>query len=803
MNLNHYLNSIHSKQLILNSNAITVLTVAILYFGLAKTGFIFTSVANPVAPLFLATGLALACVIIVGKNALIGVWIGSFLANFTNIIQLHSEEGSYLLFALSSFIIATASTVGAGISSRLVLRICNGLDILHNGKTVLVLLVIGSNTFSIIASTFGVFGLTIAGFSKWENFLNHWFTWWLSDTVGAIILSPFILAWYYKDSYKFKTTNLLELLFLVLLTIAFCVLVFFYVGELKYLLIPLAIGTAYRFGIRITSTLIVFITLFSAIVTNIEIGPFAKLSIIDSILYLDLFIGVIVLCGLFFAATIAERKRAENLTIISEKKLRKNQDILQATIDCPKGVSIFSIGLNYEYLSFNSLHKINMRYVFGAIISLGISLDKYIKNKNEFDEISTILNKVFKGENITFTKHYKQFDIYWEFRLSPIRKTNNEIIGATIVTTNITEIIYSQKALKESEERFRTIFENIQDLVFQTDPIGIILNVSPSVTDITEYTSEELIGKSSRILQTDDEEHDTVIKLINERQIISNFEHLLKTKSGKVITVSVNAKMIFDQNGNKHHIDGILRDITQIKEKEKEIEYQNLRLNIQNKELEQFAYITSHDLQEPLLTLKCFADLLKEEFPNNANSNIKQYLDFMLESSNRMQILVKGLLDYSRIGKQIEVSKVDCNQIVSLVLDSEKETIQAINCQITTGPLPTIKGYSVDLIQLFQHLLKNAFKFRKKDTPLEIHISATLKVGFWEFVVSDNGIGIHESNIEKIFVIFKRLNNREEYAGIGIGLAVCKKIVAIHGGEIWAESKLGEGTSIHFTIPVK
>ena len=211
--------------------------------------------------------------------------------------------------------------------------------------------------------------------------------------------------------------------------------------------------------------------------------------------------------------------------------------------------------------------------------------------------------------------------------------------------------------MKKSEEKYRNIFENIQDVIFQTDPNGIFLNISPSIKDITGYTPEELIGKPTNVLQTDEEKPDAVIKLIQEKFILKNFEKLIKTKSGEIICISLNAKMIFDKNGIPHHIDAIAQDITQRKKDEKEIANQNQKLQIQNKELEQFAYITSHDLQEPLITLKCFSELIKADFPKDANENINQYLDFILESSDRMQKLVKGLLDYSRIGSQIEITR--------------------------------------------------------------------------------------------------------------------------------------------------
>jgi len=204
-------------------------------------------------------------------------------------------------------------------------------------------------------------------------------------------------------------------------------------------------------------------------------------------------------------------------------------------------------------------------------------------NKNELNEAIVALNKAFEGESMTTIKYFEATDSYWELRSSPIIDNSKEIIGATIISTNIDERIKAQEALKKSEEKYRDIFENLQDVIFQTDPNGIFWNLNASIEDFTGYTPEELIGRPTNVLQTDEEEPDAVIKLVNEQLILKNFEKLVKTKSGELIWVSLNAKMIFDKNGNKHHIDAIARDITQIKEKEKKITLRHKKLKIQQK----------------------------------------------------------------------------------------------------------------------------------------------------------------------------------------------------------------------------
>ncbi|PVX46271.1 PAS domain S-box-containing protein [Flavobacterium sp. 103] len=796
------LNFSYSIPSLLRSTPIAVLVVATLYILLAKISFLLTIDESTVSPIFLAAGFAFGSTLILGRNALIGIWIGSLYSNTLLSNDLANLDKTLFLNHLPiAFFISIGSVIASISATIIVTRFCEKEHPLSNGKNVLTLLILGPIAYSTITSLIGVASFFLNGSIPVEQFWYTYKTWWLGDAIGIILITPLMLSWFSKDSFNTNNFNFLEITLYGLATILLCFGVFFQYHDLKYLILPLLFWSAYRFGIQITTLFIIIIALFAIITTAQGIGPFNEERINDSILFLDLFLSVTIICSLFLAGIISERKKTEDSIKTSEKRLRENQTLLESTLESPKGVSIYSLGRNFEYLSFNSQHSINMKIMYGIDIALGMKLQDCMINKDELDDSLAVLSKVFLGENITTVRHFEFNDSYWEFRTSPIVNQNDEIIGATVISTNISKKIKAEEALKKSEEKYRNIFENIQDVIFQIDPNGIFWSISPSIKDITGYTPEELIGKPTNILQTDEEKPDAVIKIIQEKFILKNFEKLVKTKSGELICVSLNAKMIFDKNGIPHHIDAIAQDITQRKKDEKEIANQNQKLQIQNKELEQFAYITSHDLQEPLLTLKYFSELIKADFPKETNENINQYLNFILESSNRMQKLVKGLLDYSRIGSQIELTKVDCNEIVNNSISTLSDTIQKTETQIIVDDLPQIQGSSVELIQLFQNLIENAIKFRKKETPLTINITAKQVEDNWQFAVQDNGIGIEEQNKEKAFIIFKRLNNRDEYPGIGIGLSICKKIVALHRGSIWVESTIGQGTIVYFTLP--
>ena len=217
-------------------------------------------------------------------------------------------------------------------------------------------------------------------------------------------------------------------------------------------------------------------------------------------------------------------------------------------------------------------------------------------------------------------------------------------------------------------------------------------------------------------------------------------------------------------------------------------------------EIEQFTFITAHDLQEPLLTMTNFTQLLQAEFAGKLEGDGNKYIEFIAGAADRMKSLVKGLFDFFILGEGSVRSMVDCNIVVSEVVADLGDLIQSNHAKITVEKLPILPGYEAELKLLFMNLMVNAIKFRKKDILPEIKIMAESCEKSWTFKISDNGIGIEEKNKVKIFIIFKRLHKRSEYGGTGIGLSHCKKIVELHGGKIWVESTPGEGSIFIFTI---
>ena len=241
--------------------------------------------------------------------------------------------------------------------------------------------------------------------------------------------------------------------------------------------------------------------------------------------------------------------------------------------------------------------------------------------------------------------------------------------------------------------------------------------------------------------------------------------------------------------------------IKRLKENEAEMEKKTEDLLRSNKQLEQFVYIASHDLQEPLRTISNYVNLFEEDYKDKLAESSVKYLDRITKATRRMQLLITELLEYARVGRTQEAAAVDCNILLEEVSKDISASIEESGAVIQSGILPIVYGNFLELKSLFQNLISNAVKFRKKDVPLVVQINALSNPDEWIFAVKDNGIGIERKFHERIFLIFQKLHNEREYSGTGIGLAHCKKIVEVHKGRIWVESEPGTGSTFYFTIP--
>lgn len=288
-------------------------------------------------------------------------------------------------------------------------------------------------------------------------------------------------------------------------------------------------------------------------------------------------------------------------------------------------------------------------------------------------------------------------------------------------------------------------------------------------------------------------------------------EYRYRNALGQYVQVYDKGYIIRDETGKAIRMIGATQDISKIKENEKQLLALNVTLQkqaqelaVSNKELEYFAYVASHDLQEPLRMVSSFLSQLEKKYNHVIDERGKQYIHFAVDGANRMKQLILDLLEFSRVGRTGEIPQVvDLNKLVDEILKMLGKQIEEKGAIITAPPLPVISTFKTPVRQVFQNLISNSLKYQQKDVQPCVTISFTEINDHWQFSVADNGIGISEKYFEKIFVLFQRLHNKDEYSGTGIGLAITKKIIENMGGEIWVNSEVGKGTTFYFTISKK
>ncbi len=330
--------------------------------------------------------------------------------------------------------------------------------------------------------------------------------------------------------------------------------------------------------------------------------------------------------------------------------------------------------------------------------------------------------------------------------------------------------------------QLNNFFENSLELMCIGNSNGYFLRLNSVWEKTLGFTVDELRSKPFIEFIHPDDQQKTMNQAgqhVNGHKIVS-FVNRYLTKTGESKWLEWSSEV--DPNNDLFY--AVARDITEKIKSDRELKLYSKELLAKNKELKQFAYITSHDLQEPLRTISSLSEVLAKKYESHFDSQGKQILQFINEASDRMKNLIKGLLDFSRLGRDTELTEIDCNNIVKTVEEDLALAIEESKATLIKSDLPQIKGYEIELRVLFQNLISNSLKFRALDRAPQIHISAEKQKNLWIFSIQDNGIGIDPQYRDKVFLIFQRLNVREKYEGTGIGLANCKKIVDLHGGKI-------------------
>lgn len=391
-------------------------------------------------------------------------------------------------------------------------------------------------------------------------------------------------------------------------------------------------------------------------------------------------------------------------------------------------------------------------------------------------------------------------------RTQALSKANSEL------KAEIAERERIAKVLGENQQELRSLLENSPDIIARFDKDLRYVYINAAVVKQLGMPPGAFIGRTSLEAGMDPENAklwmdaiESVFETGKQRKHYTVHQTKRGVRHYQTILAPVRAL-----DGSVTSVLTITRNITEQKRMEKQLKasQKELQKNLKalarsNRELEQFAYVASHDLQEPLRMVASYVKLLARRYQEQLDEDADEFIAFAVEGAERMQQLINDLLAYSRVGTHGKAfAPVDCQAIVERTIHDLQMAIQENDATVTCDALPTVTGDESQLTQLFQNLISNAIKFRR-EAPPQVHISAVDQEGEWRFAVRDNGIGIEPEYRERIFTIFQRLHSRKTYAGTGIGLAICQKIVDRHNGRIWVESQPNQGATFYFTIPVQ
>jgi PAS domain S-box-containing protein len=381
------------------------------------------------------------------------------------------------------------------------------------------------------------------------------------------------------------------------------------------------------------------------------------------------------------------------------------------------------------------------------------------------------------------------------------------LIGGLLVSRLLRKQLEGEAALRRSEIRYRRLHETMRDAFVQLDMSGRMVDFNHAYQEMTGYGEEalrrmrelDLIPSKWHAAETD-----TVRTQVIPKGRSEVYEKEYIRADGNVFPVELRTFLIRDEEQRPIGMWSIVRDITERKQMEREREKVMIALTQSNEDLKQFAYVASHDLQEPLRMVASYTQLLAERYGDQLDDKAHKFIAYAVDGASRMQTLILDLLAFSRVETRAQPFKsVDAQSALGAAIVNLKAVIDETGSLVTTDDLPQVRADESQLTMVFQNLINNGIKFQNERHPAHIHVSAQPQNGCWCFSVQDNGIGIDAKYKDKIFLVFQRLHTRSEYPGTGIGLALCKRIIDRHGGRIWFESSPGQGTTFFFTIPEK
>lgn len=436
---------------------------------------------------------------------------------------------------------------------------------------------------------------------------------------------------------------------------------------------------------------------------------------------------------------------------------------------------------------------------------VGRSIDHFLTQFGESNK-SSLKNKIEKVINtgkVNDTQISKNNGKHFIRRISPFYTNFRKIEGAVITFLDITKIVDSQNKLISSQNKFKKFYENDPVMHVSVDPsTGRIVECNKIFIQTLGLTSRKEVMERRIIDFYTEESKIKALRLITQIQetgVIESEQMTLVDVLGNEIPIILNSELVIPETGSSYSRSTLV-NISELEKAQQLMADKNAELQRINVDLEQFVSICSHDLQEPLGTIRFSSDVILKKFGENLDPKAEEYLVYIYGAAGRMADQIKGLLEHSRIGQELERTTVNVKELVEVVKYDLGKRLKECNGEVYIAKMPAIQAYKTELRLLFQNLIGNSLKYSKPGVNPVIRVSSFEDGDFWTFSVNDNGIGIAQEDLENIFKIFGRAATQGKYEGAGVGLAHCKKIVKLHEGKIWADSQLGVGSTFYFKI---
>jgi PAS domain S-box-containing protein len=484
------------------------------------------------------------------------------------------------------------------------------------------------------------------------------------------------------------------------------------------------------------------------------------------------------------------------ITDLTEQKKREQLRGHLAAIVESSDDAIYGLTLDGIIVSWNRGAERLYGYTSQEAIGRSVSL---LAPTSRAGEPVNLLEKIKRQERV---EHYETVRVRKDGRdalvslcISPVKDAAGSVIGASAIARDIT-------AQKQAARYARSLIEASLDPLVTISPDGKVTDVNEATVKVTGVPREKLVGTDFANYFTEPEKAREGYQRVFSQGFVTDYPLTIRHVEGRLTHVLYNASIYKDAQGNVLGVFAAARDITDRKKAGEALARRTEELARSNAELEQFASVASHDLQEPLRTVANFAQLLQERYKGRLDAKADEFIDFMVDGATRMQELINDLLAYARVGSRgREFAPADCGVVLEQALQNLQVAVDESGAQVTHDSLPIVECDRAQITQLFQNLVGNSIKFRSAQPP-RIHVGVERRPSEWVFSVKDNGIGIDPQYADRVFEIFQRLHTRSEYPGRGVGLAIAKKIVERRGGRIWVESKLHQGATFFFTLPV-